>query len=90
MAAIEGDWGPAIDAFAPELVFVSAGFDAHVEDAMSGVRLVDDDYDWVSRWITDRADRHAGGRIVSALEGGYALGALARCAVLHVRALAGL
>ena len=86
---ITQQWGPAIAAHRPEMIFVSAGFDGHVEDAMSGVRLVDDDYRWVSDWIVAAADRHAGGRIVSCLEGGYALPALGRCATLHVRALAG-
>ena len=86
---IAEQWGPAIDAYRPEMVFVSAGFDGHIEDEMSGVFLVDDDYRWVSDWIVDAADRHAGGRIVSCLEGGYALPALGRYATLHVRALAG-
>ena len=85
---ITEQWGPAIDAYRPEIVFVSAGFDGHVEDEMSGVHLIDDDYRWVSDWIVDAADRHAGGRIVSCLEGGYALPALGRCATQHVRALA--
>jgi acetoin utilization deacetylase AcuC-like enzyme len=88
--AITEQWGPAIADFRPEMIFVSAGFDAHIEDAMSGVRLVDDDYRWVSDWITSVADAHADGRIVSCLEGGYALPALGRCATLHIRALAGL
>lgn len=88
--ALTDRWGPAIAQFAPEMIFVSAGFDGHIEDEMSGIRLVDEDYRWVSDWIVDAAKQSAGGRIVSCLEGGYALDALARCATLHVRALAGL
>ena len=64
-------WLPRLDAFRPQLVMVSAGFDAHVEDDMSGLRLQDQDYAWVTREIRRIADRHAGGRIVSVLEGGY-------------------
>ena len=89
-SGIADQWGPAIEAFAPELIFVSAGFDGHREDAMAGLNLIDDDYRWISDWIVDAADRLAHGRIVSCLEGGYALPALGRCATLHVRALAGL
>ena len=86
---ISDHWAPAIEGFSPELIFVSAGFDGHVEDSMAGLSLVDDDYRWISEWIVARAEKHAGGRVVSCLEGGYALAALARCATLHVRALAG-
>jgi acetoin utilization deacetylase AcuC-like enzyme len=88
--AISDHWAPAIERFAPEMIFVSAGFDGHAEDTMAGLLLLDDDYRWISDWIVERADRYASGRIVSCLEGGYALDALARCATLHIRALAGL
>ena len=88
-AVVEG-WLPALDDFAPELVIFSAGFDAHVEDDMAMLRLVDNDYGWVTRQVKAVADRHAEGRIVSMLEGGYALSALGRSAVQHIRALAGL
>jgi acetoin utilization deacetylase AcuC-like enzyme len=89
-AAVDDEWMPAIERFEPRMIFVSAGFDAHHNDVMSGVKLVDDDYAWVSRRIVDAAERHAGGRIVSALEGGYELDSLARCVELHLRALMGL
>jgi acetoin utilization deacetylase AcuC-like enzyme len=70
--------------------FVSAGFDAHREDPLANLQLTDDDYGWVTSRIAEVAARHAGGRIVSTLEGGYALSALGRSATAHVRALAGL
>ena len=81
---------PALEAHRPEIIFVSAGFDAHREDPLANLQLVDDDYAWVTGKIADVAARHAGGRIVSTLEGGYALNALGRSATAHVRALAGL
>ncbi|MGH8698352.1 MAG: histone deacetylase family protein, partial [Burkholderiales bacterium] len=67
----------------------SAGFDAHVEDDMAMLRLVDQDYAWVTQQVKRVADRHAGGRIVSVLEGGYALSALGRSVVQHLRVLGG-
>jgi acetoin utilization deacetylase AcuC-like enzyme len=81
---------PALEAHRPEIIFVSAGFDAHREDPLANLQLVDEDYAWVTGKIADVAARHAGGRIVSTLEGGYALSALGRSATAHVRALAGL
>ena len=81
---------PALEQFAPQLVVFSAGFDAHAEDDMAMMRLVDDDYGWVTAQLKSIADRHASGRIVSMLEGGYALSALGRSAVQHLRVLAGL
>jgi acetoin utilization deacetylase AcuC-like enzyme len=69
------------------MVFFSAGFDAHVEDDMSMMRLVDGDYTWVTREVKAVVDRSGGGRIVSVLEGGYALSALGRSVVQHVRVL---
>jgi acetoin utilization deacetylase AcuC-like enzyme len=89
-AAVTGAWIPALEAFAPQMVFFSAGFDAHIEDDMAMLRLVDADYAWVTQQVKDVADRHAGGRIVSVLEGGYALSALGRSVVQHLRVLGGL
>jgi len=79
---------PAIDAFAPELLLVSAGFDAHASDPLAQMRLHADDYAWLTGELVALADAHCGGRIVSTLEGGYDLAALAESAVAHVRALA--
>ena len=87
--AVERHWLPALDDFAPQMVFFSAGFDAHVEDDMAMLSLVDQDYAWVTREVKTIADRHAGGRIVSMLEGGYALSALGRSVVQHIRVLGG-
>ena len=78
---------PALDAFRPDIVFISAGFDAHHADPLAMLELHDDDYGWATAEIMAVADRHAGGRVVSALEGGYDLDALAKCAAAHVRAL---
>ncbi|QNM99021.1 histone deacetylase family protein [Chitinimonas koreensis] len=89
-AAVERDWLPALAAFAPEMIFVSAGFDAHREDEMASLALVEDDYAWVTQQLMDVAQTHAGGRIVSVLEGGYDLSALGRSVAAHVRTLAGL
>lgn len=85
---IESMWMPALDAFRPQMVFISAGFDAHREDDLGQLGLVEADYEWITRRLKDVADRHAGGRIVSCLEGGYNLGALARSVAAHVRVLA--
>ena len=87
--AVEEVWMPALEAFRPEMLFISAGFDAHAEDDLAMLRLSDADYGWVTEKLQSIADRHAGGRIVSMLEGGYALGALARSAVQHLRVLTG-
>jgi acetoin utilization deacetylase AcuC-like enzyme len=88
--AVAEAWIPALDRFQPDLVLFSAGFDAHAEDDMAMLRLADGDYAWVTRQIKAIADRHAKGRIVSMLEGGYALSALGRSAVQHIKVLAGL
>ena len=82
-------WLPQLEKFKPEFIFVSAGFDAHIEDEMSQVSLTEADYHWISEQIKMIADKHAKGRIVSVLEGGYALSALGRCAVAHVKGLIG-
>ena len=89
-AAVTGQWLPRLEAFAPQMIFISAGFDAHREDDLGQMGLVEDDYAWITRQLMDVADRHAQGRIVSCLEGGYALSALARSVVTHVRVLADL
>ena len=89
-AAITERWLPAVESFAPQMIFVSAGFDGHVEDPLAGFMLGDEDYRWVTEVIVRAAERHAAGRIVSCLEGGYALEAVGRSVCAHVRALAGL
>ncbi|MBM3355489.1 MAG: histone deacetylase family protein, partial [Betaproteobacteria bacterium] len=86
--AVEKHWIPALEAFKPQLVVFSAGFDAHLEDEMAMLQLKDEDYAWVTSQVKALADRHAKGRIVSVLEGGYALSALGRCVVRHVKVLA--
>ncbi len=86
-AAIEATWFPALEKFQPELVIVSAGFDAHADDPLASLELHEDDYAWITGRIREMADIYAQGRIVSALEGGYSLAALGRSAVAHVGAL---
>jgi acetoin utilization deacetylase AcuC-like enzyme len=88
--AVREAWLPALEKFKPQLVLFSAGFDAHVEDDMAMLRFSDADYAWVTQQIAEVAERFAGGRMVSMLEGGYALSALGRSAVQHIRVLAGL
>lgn len=88
--AVQNEFAPALEKFAPQMVFVSAGFDAHAGDDLGGLNLVRDDYIWMTEFIKDVAHRHAQDRIVSSLEGGYELHALADSAVAHVRTLAGL
>lgn len=87
--AVVEQWLPALDAFAPQLIYVSAGFDAHREDDMGNLALVEADYAWVTQQIMRLADRHCRGRVISCLEGGYALSALARSTAAHVRSLIG-
>jgi acetoin utilization deacetylase AcuC-like enzyme len=81
---------PRVDAFAPDLIIISAGFDAHVRDPLGGggQALEAEDFAWATRAIADVANRHAKGRVVSSLEGGYDLQALGSSALAHVRALA--
>jgi len=88
--AVTEVWLPALEEFRPELVFFSAGFDAHAEDDMAMLRFSDADYGWVTEQVKTVADRYSGGRMISLLEGGYALSALGRSAVQHIRVLAGL
>lgn len=89
-AAVTERWLPALERFRPEMVLVSAGFDAHREDDMAMMELVEADYAWVTQQIKGIADRYAQGRIVSVLEGGYELHALGRSVAAHVKVLAGL
>lgn len=85
---VESAWLPRLHAFRPELILISAGFDAHREDDMGQLGLVEADYVWLTEQIVAVADAYAQGRIVSMLEGGYNLSALGRSVVAHVRALA--
>lgn len=78
---------PALERFQPEFLFISAGFDAHVADPLANLRLTEDDYGWVTTELARLAARHCEGRVVSTLEGGYDLAALAASARAHVRAL---
>ena len=89
-SAVTDQWMPALERFRPEMIFVSAGFDAHRDDDMSHVGLEDADYLWVSERIAEVARRFASGRIVSCLEGGYEYHSLARSVELHLRVLMGL
>ena len=79
---------PALEAHRPQLLFISAGFDAHAADPLAGLRLQAEDFAWITGRLCAIADRHAQGRVVSMLEGGYDLAALAGSALAHVRALA--
>jgi acetoin utilization deacetylase AcuC-like enzyme len=87
--AITENWLPALHKFKPQLILISAGFDAHIEDEMSQLSLTESDYRWVTDEIKIIADQYAEGRIVSMLEGGYALNALGRSVVEHVKGLIG-
>jgi len=87
---IEMMWLPRLEEFKPEMIFISAGFDAHREDDLGQMGLVEQDYTWITTQIKEVARRHANGRIVSALEGGYNLSALARSVEAHIRVLADL
>jgi acetoin utilization deacetylase AcuC-like enzyme len=80
---------PAIDAFRPDLMIISAGFDAHWRDPLAGLKLTETDFDWATIMLMDLAERHCGGRVVSVLEGGYDLDALAKSTAAHVGALMG-
>ena len=85
--AVVGEWLPALERFQPQMIFVSAGFDAHRDDGMAFLRLVEADYSWVTQKIHSLAAQCASGRIVSFLEGGYELDVLGRCAAAHLEAL---
>jgi acetoin utilization deacetylase AcuC-like enzyme len=89
-AAVTQHWLPALEKFQPQMLFISAGFDAHREDDMGGLALRDVDYIWVTEQLKKLAERFAQKRIVSVLEGGYALNALGRSAASHIKVLSGL
>ena len=76
-----------MDVFAPEMVLISAGFDAHADDPLAQLNFVEDDFVWATAEIMAAADRHASGRVVSSLEGGYNLAALGRSVAAHVEVL---
>lgn len=78
---------PALDAFAPDLLLVSAGFDAHIRDPLAQIRLTEPDFAWVTEELLQTADKHCGGKLVSTLEGGYDLDALANSTAVHVQTL---
>lgn len=88
-AAVSEHWLPRLNEFAPQLVMVSAGFDAHQADPLADFNLVDDDFAWVTRRLCEQAEQSALGRLVSSLEGGYDLHALARCVEAHLKAMLG-
>ncbi len=87
--AITARWKPELEDFKPDLLIISAGFDAHADDPLAQMELTDDDFDWITRELTDVAAKSAEGRVVSMLEGGYSLPALGRSASAHVQVLAG-
>jgi acetoin utilization deacetylase AcuC-like enzyme len=89
-ALVESQWLPRLEAYRPEMLFISAGFDAHRDDDLGQMGLVEKDYAWMTEQLKAVAQRHAQGRIVSCLEGGYNLDALARSVEAHVRVLADL
>ena len=89
-AAVTQHWLPALEAFQPQMLFISAGFDAHREDDMGGLALREADYAWVTGQLKLLAEKYADRRIVSVLEGGYALDALGRSATAHIKVLSGL
>jgi acetoin utilization deacetylase AcuC-like enzyme len=89
-AAVTQHWLPALERFQPELLLISAGFDAHRDDDMAMLKLTEADYAWVTGALKNIADKYAQGRIVSALEGGYDLQALARSVLAHIKVLSGL
>jgi acetoin utilization deacetylase AcuC-like enzyme len=89
-AMIEQSWIPRLEAFKPEMIFISAGFDAHREDDLGQLGLVEADYAWITQRVKEIANKYSKGRIVSSLEGGYNLSALGRSVEAHVRVLADL
>ncbi len=89
-AAVMQHWLPALERFQPELLLISAGFDAHRDDDMAMLNLTEPDYAWVTGMLKQIAAKYAQGRIVSALEGGYELHALGRSALAHIKVLSGL
>ncbi len=89
MDSVAEHWLPALDGFKPQFILVSAGFDAHVLDDMSGFNLAEMDYEWLGQEILKVAQKYADGRILAMLEGGYEPGALARSVVAFLKALLG-
>ncbi|MBD3646676.1 MAG: histone deacetylase family protein, partial [Pseudomonadales bacterium] len=85
--AIERDWLPAIENHRPDMIFVSAGFDAHRDDPLGELELTEDDFRWVTRLIMKLANQYSKRRVVSTLEGGYNLEALALSVQAHVEEL---
>ena len=85
---IEASWIPRLEEFKPELIFISAGFDAHREDDMGQLGLVEQDYAWITERLMDVARRHSKGRVISCLEGGYVLSSLSRSVEAHIRTMA--
>jgi len=86
-AEIEAHWLPALEQFEPQMIFISAGFDGHIEDELAELRLTDGDYGWITELACTVADRFADGRVVSMLEGGYSLDEISRSVCQHIRAL---
>lgn len=86
---VEAEWLPKLDAFKPQMLFISAGFDGHAEEEIAHFRLREADYAWITTELRKIALAHAGGRVVSVLEGGYALNALGRSVIAHLKALMG-
>jgi acetoin utilization deacetylase AcuC-like enzyme len=80
---------PALDDFAPDFLLVSAGFDAHINDPLAQIRLLEGDFAWVTEKLLEAAQKHTGGKLVATLEGGYDLDALARSTAVHVATLIG-
>jgi len=87
--AIETEWLPALNAFKPQLIFISAGFDAHRLDPLANLRLSEADFAWITQELKSIAEQHAQGRIISSLEGGYHLDALGDSVVAHISAMMG-
>ena len=87
---VEMMWIPRLEAFKPEMIFISAGFDAHRDDDMGQLNLTENDYTWLTERIKDVARRFSKGRVVSCLEGGYMMGPLSRSVEAHLRVLADL
>jgi len=87
--AVEMHWWPALEEFRPQIILVSAGFDAHIADEMADLRLHDEDYAWLGERILAISERHCPGRVVATLEGGYDLGALSRGVEAFVRPFVG-
>lgn len=85
--AVTAHWLPALERFQPEFIFISAGFDAHYEDDMGGLALKEADYLWITETAKQIAQQYSHNRIVSVLEGGYALHALGRCVMTHIKSL---